>query len=272
MRHAQTRSTELAPRAAAHRIHRDGFTIVELLVVMSIILLLLSIMMPSFSKVREVSRRAICASNLHQTHTGHVMWAGDHYNQLIGGQPFIMGTGFGCEVVWARGINRPEPYGDYLREGVLARDKYVSGQTLYCPSWQGPPEINYEQSGWWVYGGWVDDLNQLPASISYMATHYDYNSMVGSDVSSDPNDWRPARMSDPGRLALMADQFVLPVWGGVAHNTGYSTAHLDGSVNFYDDPTRELRDFNGPDYNYWAGYGNYVLYQSKAWQILSRGG
>lgn len=47
----------------------DGFTLVELLVVISIIALLLSVLMPSLSKVRKNARRLICGTNLHNLST-----------------------------------------------------------------------------------------------------------------------------------------------------------------------------------------------------------
>ncbi len=43
-----------------------GFTLIELLVVISIIALLLSILMPSLSKVKENARRSVCLSNSRQ--------------------------------------------------------------------------------------------------------------------------------------------------------------------------------------------------------------
>ncbi|MCH2205548.1 MAG: prepilin-type N-terminal cleavage/methylation domain-containing protein [Lentisphaerales bacterium] len=45
---------------------RRHFTLIELLVVISIISVLISILMPSVIKAREVTRRAVCASNLSQ--------------------------------------------------------------------------------------------------------------------------------------------------------------------------------------------------------------
>jgi len=43
---------------------RKGFTLVELLVVIAIIALLMSILMPALSRVRQMSQRVVCGSNL----------------------------------------------------------------------------------------------------------------------------------------------------------------------------------------------------------------
>lgn len=45
---------------------RAGFTLIELMVVVTIIILLISILLPGMGKAREYARTAVCASNLRQ--------------------------------------------------------------------------------------------------------------------------------------------------------------------------------------------------------------
>jgi prepilin-type N-terminal cleavage/methylation domain-containing protein len=59
-----------------------GFTLVELLVVISIIALLLAVLMPALNKARNQSYRVVCRSQLHQVGVGILMYAQEHKNQL----------------------------------------------------------------------------------------------------------------------------------------------------------------------------------------------
>jgi len=54
-----------------------GFTLLELLVVISIIALLLAILFPGLRKAKEHARRVACQNNLHQGLVASNMYAGD---------------------------------------------------------------------------------------------------------------------------------------------------------------------------------------------------
>ena len=53
---------------------RKAFTLVELLIVVSIIMLLMSILAPSLNTAREAARSAVCRMNLHNLGTGMGMY------------------------------------------------------------------------------------------------------------------------------------------------------------------------------------------------------
>ncbi len=60
---------------------RYGFTLIELLVVISIIAVLMSIMMPALSKVRQQAQATVCMTNMRNLGTGATTYSADHDNQ-----------------------------------------------------------------------------------------------------------------------------------------------------------------------------------------------
>jgi len=60
-----------------------GFTLVELLVVISIIALLVAILLPALSKAREQGKAVVCQSNLRQLYIGAFMWSDDHDDWVL---------------------------------------------------------------------------------------------------------------------------------------------------------------------------------------------
>ncbi len=65
-----------------------GFTLVELLVVISVISLLMSILMPVLRNARAQALRAFCGSNIKNLHLGMTMYADAHSNKILTGSGF----------------------------------------------------------------------------------------------------------------------------------------------------------------------------------------
>jgi len=87
------RAIFMAPFARVRRLNRQlpgfvilmkhAFSLVELLVVVSIIALLAAILFPVFSRVRENGRRAACQSNLKQIGYGLIQYSQDYDEILV---------------------------------------------------------------------------------------------------------------------------------------------------------------------------------------------
>ena len=71
-----------------------GFTLVELLVVISIIALLMGILMPALQKARALAKRLICSNNDHQIVIGSINYATDNEAMLPSSEgtnlPFVL--------------------------------------------------------------------------------------------------------------------------------------------------------------------------------------
>lgn len=69
----------------------NAFTLIELLVVIAIIALLISILLPSLSRARELSKRLVCASNIKGVGTSAKIYANDN-NEKWMQPPFKRGA------------------------------------------------------------------------------------------------------------------------------------------------------------------------------------
>ncbi len=81
-----------------------GFTLVELLVVVAIIALLISILLPSLSKAKDLARSAVCLSHLSGAGKGFQMYAAEYDDYIPG--PNTSGT------KWRNWTGRPPKWDD----------------------------------------------------------------------------------------------------------------------------------------------------------------
>jgi prepilin-type N-terminal cleavage/methylation domain-containing protein/prepilin-type processing-associated H-X9-DG protein len=92
---------------ARHSEREDGFTLVELLVVISIIALLMAVLMPALARAREQGKRSVCLNYQRQLTSAWMMYADDNSDKIVNGDA--------------------EEYGDWE---TSTRD-YASGQPHY---------------------------------------------------------------------------------------------------------------------------------------------
>ncbi len=110
------------PAGPARRLRPMGFTIVELLVVVSIIAVLVAILLPALAKAREAAGRVICASNLRQFGLATQMYINEYEGAWV---PSVSGNG-----QLSTGGNYVKPYNGL---GLLQAQGYFGTKRSFTP-------------------------------------------------------------------------------------------------------------------------------------------
>ena len=154
---------------------RRAFTLVELLVVISIIALLIALLLPSLSAARESGRRTQCLSNNRMIATGAYGYAADHKDRLPTREDFD-----GIASGYAGGFHndRLGPSGRHWGERFISGymsgidfDQFQSPEVMYCPSnlnqgetWRPSYQPIWRLSDYAYYPGLDYTLGQIPPS------------------------------------------------------------------------------------------------------------
>ncbi len=271
-----------------------GFTLVELLVVVSILGLLISLLMPSLQKARELTRRTICQTNLHALAKGWDLYFADNNNMTpqthnVNKQTPDVTAQFTYMIYCGREHTTGTP--DYVNAGVLFREEFIgNGKAYVCPT----IERNYGTS-WFTRGnrkrGRTDPANKnpwpaMPNFGSYMTyvrrrmANYDDPGM--SDFHWSHPQPRPdfnlmfwsagvGIIDNPSSFSFMADRFESGGWALLSHVPGVNVQYRDGHVKYWADPTwsestgtgQVLYD-NGIDG--WGGAYNWKM--DDVWMII----
>ena len=111
---------------------KHGFTIVELLVVISVILILAAIITPAVHKAKAKARRVQCLANIRQVGQTAIMYAQDYDDDLPRAAAFD---------AW------------WLLPGI-ASTKYLKDEVRHCPNQPGATPHRYS-----VFQGTAGDIN-----------------------------------------------------------------------------------------------------------------
>ena len=141
----------------------SGFTLMELLVSIAIIAWMAALLMPAFSRLREVARRTVCCNNVRQLVIAIELYGEDHYGYL----PVTL-------TYWAnRGVYFSE--GEVTHKPVIDAlyPRYIGNPNVfYCPSLRHRRAENcleYGETGYyyWCYNSVEAGEHKLDLSDKY---------------------------------------------------------------------------------------------------------
>jgi prepilin-type N-terminal cleavage/methylation domain-containing protein/prepilin-type processing-associated H-X9-DG protein len=159
---------------------KKGFTLVELLVVISVIALLLAILMPSLNKAREVANRIVCGQNLKTLGTASTTYAHAYNGYYVplsfyayGPNPVNNQTNEPAHFRWlnnssfASYIEKKAYTGD---ENVAFENPYAMPKEMLCPS----DKISKDPSNAAIQ-------ESVLCSYAYNGTEWDFKSRISKE-------------------------------------------------------------------------------------------
>ena len=208
-----------APRAVVAR----AFSLVDVLVTLAVISILIGLLLPTLSGVRETTRQVVCRSNVRQVGFGIAMFADAHYLELLPLSRYPANEA--QRTIQVRSEGNPYTW-DGL--GYLYSEEYLDAPgVFYCPSHTGthPASLYVDR--------WALQPSETPPGMGDIVINYQYRGEVmvqGHTVHS--------LSGVPGRVALVSD--ALTSWDDFNHRIGTNILRADLSASWYPDAGRRF--------------------------------
>ena len=206
-------------RAPANR-RSGGFTLVELLVVVSIIVVLIALLLPALDQAREHAKRLKCLAQLRGLAFAQGSYSSDNRGHLAPHAQWDVSTIFSRSFGgWADAVD------NWTGNGLLIYRGYVDNpRTAWCP---------YNTAWGLAFDhpthGWREDPQTQ--GDRWMAQSYQQRTGVR----------RMGQAGASGGSALVSDGFTRYGNGAASHHlVGYNVAYLDGSGQFLLDKDGEI--------------------------------
>ncbi len=188
-----------------------AFTLVELLVVISIIAMLLSILMPSLQKAREQGRRVVCASQVKQITTSFMLYS-MKYDGLIVQDRGIRMDKFG-NMKYTDTIKQAQrPWDASLAVVWSMKETEAKKKIVACPSDPYPraaPSLSFSP---WYVGGEVIKRSYAPNPSLYNGLWRYMPKAIWGNGTGIPT--RIAQVRRPSSVMLLGESFKGVGWNG----------------------------------------------------------
>ncbi len=271
------------------RKERSGFTLIELLVVVAIIALLISILLPSLARARELAKRTTCAANMSGMGKGYYTYATENNDSWPVAAPnSTMRTNPQAVAYWNMtgmngGMTNQTPSGDpasmanmtYYQQLSVTRCEWqliktggTSPKSFICPSSSDTPDSVDNPADFWDFPAKPGDATSLVANRGYnsgsnneTAVSYGYQVPYG-------NKGKPSTEVDQ-RMALAADKGP---YGGASIGQGLIAPPETGTnaVTLNSSPDEWMR-YNSPNHGgLLSGEGQVVLYADSHAEFLPK--
>ncbi len=181
-----------------------GFTLIELLVVIAIIALLVSILLPSLNRARELAKRAVCMANLSGLGKAFMMYATENDDQW----PWIASSKVEDVEVGENYDEEPDPSAPDDRSSTALLFLLVrSGQPadlFTCPSdGDAFEEKNLRDSNGFYWD--FNDANSDPTK-PYKTVSYSYQAPLYTDDGDEEDKFSGVSSISESALIIMADK------------------------------------------------------------------
>jgi len=217
--------------------HSRGFTLIELIVVVGIILVLMALLAPALFKARDYSRNAACLSNLHQVGAAFANYANDGSNTKRSlfpvGYNSTTGHNYASVMIELGYLNSPKTNVGAVSTANVLR----CPNSLDNPGSLGAVNASPVPTASGLNGYWENTVSEpLNPTVRHYRTWYGYNGGTTGDAPLPDTDGTTLpqisrdKYANCNNLVLIFDGYLTANGAGGASAIPYAARHSGSSA------------------------------------------